>query len=243
MDSIRRCSVEDCERPHFGKGYCNTHYNRIRRNGTLELKQLEAIEATRRERRITEDCYIEGCDRRASRRFASIRVCGLHGKRFDRNGGFEATRKWGAPNPDKRQCVVTGCTELQDGNSEWCKMHGTRVRRNGDPNFFIPQSERNLPRGEKHHGWNHSGSYVAVHQRLKKVRGSADQYRCIKCDKNAAQWAYQHGDAAEQFDFLDGCKVPFSVNLEAYAPMCVQCHKRMDLEHINGKEKASGVLA
>lgn len=242
MESTRRCSVDDCERAHFGKGYCNTHYYRIRRNGTLELKTARAVQATLRERRITEECYIEGCSRLASRRCAGIRVCGMHGSRFDRNGKFDATRQWGAPNPHKRPCAVDDCDVLQDGNSDWCKMHGTRVRRNGDPLFFVHPSERDFPRGEDHPAWNHDGSYSAVHQRLRKRRGSARLHKCISCDKSAAQWAYQHNSVDEQHEVLEGCIVPFSTSLDAYAPMCVPCHKRMDLERINGEKKTSGIL-
>ncbi|WP_309317411.1 endonuclease VII domain-containing protein [Streptomyces salinarius] len=31
------CDVDDCERPHYGHGYCNTHLSRLRRNGTLDV--------------------------------------------------------------------------------------------------------------------------------------------------------------------------------------------------------------
>lgn len=39
----RTCLVQGCERTYFAKGYCNTHYYRIRRNGTLDLK-LKVLE-------------------------------------------------------------------------------------------------------------------------------------------------------------------------------------------------------
>ena len=34
----RGCVIEDCNKIHYGKGYCNTHYMRLWRNQTLELK-------------------------------------------------------------------------------------------------------------------------------------------------------------------------------------------------------------
>jgi hypothetical protein len=30
------CTVEGCDRPYLASGYCNTHYRRIRRSGTLD---------------------------------------------------------------------------------------------------------------------------------------------------------------------------------------------------------------
>ena len=34
---MRRCSVDECEKKHEAKGYCNTHYVRLKRYGTVEL--------------------------------------------------------------------------------------------------------------------------------------------------------------------------------------------------------------
>lgn len=31
-----QCSVEGCDLPHFGRGFCNTHYDRYRRRGTTD---------------------------------------------------------------------------------------------------------------------------------------------------------------------------------------------------------------
>lgn len=37
----RSCSVDGCERPHYGKGYCALHYQRMWRNGNLEIKRTK----------------------------------------------------------------------------------------------------------------------------------------------------------------------------------------------------------
>ena len=47
--TTRVCSVKGCQRKHFGKGFCNMHYLRVRRYGTTDLNSkgivflLEAI--------------------------------------------------------------------------------------------------------------------------------------------------------------------------------------------------------
>lgn len=37
MAATRICSVENCGKPHQGRGYCNMHYGRFFRNGHTEL--------------------------------------------------------------------------------------------------------------------------------------------------------------------------------------------------------------
>lgn len=39
--SMRLCKIEGCGRKHFGKGYCQLHYERIRRNGTIHIFPVE----------------------------------------------------------------------------------------------------------------------------------------------------------------------------------------------------------
>lgn len=38
---MRRCSIEECDNKHFGKGYCSKHYTRLRRNGDPNIVQYE----------------------------------------------------------------------------------------------------------------------------------------------------------------------------------------------------------
>lgn len=37
----RTCSVEGCDRRHYGRGFCNMHYNRVRRSGSTDLRTWE----------------------------------------------------------------------------------------------------------------------------------------------------------------------------------------------------------
>lgn len=34
---MKTCTVEDCGRQHYARGYCERHYARLRRNGDLDL--------------------------------------------------------------------------------------------------------------------------------------------------------------------------------------------------------------
>ena len=36
MRKVNYCHVENCTKPHVANGYCNTHYLRLKRHGTLE---------------------------------------------------------------------------------------------------------------------------------------------------------------------------------------------------------------
>lgn len=38
MDSIRTCSVDECERTHAARGLCLMHYKRMRRHGSVEFR-------------------------------------------------------------------------------------------------------------------------------------------------------------------------------------------------------------
>lgn len=37
--TAKRCSVEACQKKHYGKGLCNTHYMRLRRGGSLDARR------------------------------------------------------------------------------------------------------------------------------------------------------------------------------------------------------------
>lgn len=49
----RFCSVDGCDRPYYGKGYCRIHYGRIRRNGNIFLQAAK---------KYSEKCSLEGCE-------------------------------------------------------------------------------------------------------------------------------------------------------------------------------------
>lgn len=220
------CSVVGCQRPHFGKGLCNTHYCRLRRTGSVDLAP-RAVRSAPSARPLPQECDLDGCARPASRRVEEKRVCSMHAHRYERHGDFDTVGKlWGAPNPNKRICDAEDCARLEDGNSGLCKMHETRRRRHGDPLVFVHQSDRDLPRGDRHPNWTgRDATYRCAHQRVKRDRGPAKRSRCVDCGQAAAEWSYDGSDPAARHEEGKG---HYSLDLERYVPRCVLCHRRFD---------------
>ena len=171
-------------------------------------------------------CAISGCDRPAARNCNSMRVCRLHGNRWSRYGRFHLVKVNAPARPERLECTVDGCVKQDDGPHGLCKMHKARFDRHGDVNVVIPASERDH-RGETHHAWTgDQASYIAVHQRVRALRGSASKHSCVDCGGQAKQWSYDHSDVSERIS-EEGR--PYSLNLDCYHARCISCHKRFDL--------------
>lgn len=67
-------------------------------------------------------------------------------------------------------------------------------------------------------------SYVATHNKIRKVRGRANEYTC-PCGKQAESWAYNNASDQELVDDLGR---RYSRNLDDYAAMCNSCHQALD---------------
>jgi hypothetical protein len=159
----------------------------------------------------------------------------MHYKRHTRHGHFDETRRWHPKSGERRVCEADGCTVLEDGNCGMCKLHDTRRRRHGDPRTFIHQRDRNLPRGSDNHLWTgDEATYFAVHQRVRKARGSASTYVC-GCGRPAKQWAYDHSDPEQKYELIGATMTAYSIDVERYEAKCVRCHKRADMERIKAK--------
>lgn len=70
-----------------------------------------------------------------------------------------------------------------------------------------------------------SATYSGIHAALKRVRGKASAYRCIKCANGAHEWALVA--TGDNLPRSQGGQA-FSLNLDDYAPMCRGCHRRHD---------------
>ena len=84
-------------------------------------------------------------------------------------------------------------------------------------------------------------SYKAAHDRVRRLWGSASQYRCVTCNESAQQWAYDdpdfligHGGTRS---FTTGELIPMTYSQwpEFYMSMCRSCHKRKDLAARGGR--------
>jgi hypothetical protein len=68
-------------------------------------------------------------------------------------------------------------------------------------------------------------SYTQSHIRVHRLRGRAVEHQCQHCDRQAAEWAYDHADP----DALTSAKgQAYSLDPEHYLPLCRSCHRKFD---------------
>lgn len=142
----RTCSIDGCEKPAKGRGWCGMHYQRWIRHGAVEL--LVKIQVA---------CAVDGCENAAETRG----WCIMHYNRWWKHGDLGTAERQRRENT--LTCTVEGCTEPHrakgkcakhyyedykpkvfiacsiDGCSEpvrgrgWCRKHWQRWRKYGDP--------------------------------------------------------------------------------------------------------------
>lgn len=169
----RTCSVEGCEKPHFGRGLCQGHYMRLYRTGSVGSAPLV-------EKHPGALCSIGGCDAPAAAR-------------------------------------------------GWCQTHYTRWRRQGDP---LTVGTPRIRTGADHPNWaGDDATYSGLHIRLRRSLGPASAHPCaFGCGAIARHWSYDHVDPGER---VSSTGVPYSTDPAHYRPLCVPCHKRFDLDHLD----------
>lgn len=86
----KKCTATDCDRNarSSSSAYCEMHYYRLRRTGTVELRPRPprqprpARPRTPRVKREPQPCVIEGCDKTGTRNS----MCSMHAARVERHG-------------------------------------------------------------------------------------------------------------------------------------------------------------
>lgn len=75
-------------------------------------------------------------------------------------------------------------------------------------------------------------TYQTIHKRLYAKRGAARDHICTECGNQAQTWAYNHCSENERTELrsINGrsVQVVYSVDLDAYDPMCRPCHGKRD---------------
>ena len=74
----RRCEVVGCEREYHSRGFCNLHYRRKRRDGTLRNRPPN-----------DPVCSVAGCERE----YRAGGLCNMHSQRIERTGTTDQPRK------------------------------------------------------------------------------------------------------------------------------------------------------
>lgn len=217
---MKLCTVDGCHKPLRARGYCAAHWALWRKYGKPE--KLARI--------VYELCTADDCPNPPRSRTA--RYCEMHYYRLRRNGKLEVDH----PQRESRgECTVDGCGLDDCGPHGLCPKHRARQVRHGDPLAYRPNP---LPSGPDNKSWTgEQATNKAVHQRLRKLRGSARHYACVDCGGPAAHWSYDHKASDERYCPEHG---PYTTNLDHYEPRCVSCHKRYDLNKIKGSERRYG---
>lgn len=108
----RICSIPDCDRRHYARGWCAKHYSKWRRSGTPE-PTVWAKDG---------QCSIDGCGGAPDARG----LCSTHYNRWRRTGTTDTPRRINGAD-----CSVAGCGRPAKTRT-WCPAHYSRWRQYGD---------------------------------------------------------------------------------------------------------------
>ncbi len=82
------CSIEDCEKPRYCKGYCVMHYQRARKGKDMSAPPVPLGQGRRKYHNAT--CSVEGCERS---RTSGYEMCDMHYQRMHKHGDPSIVKK------------------------------------------------------------------------------------------------------------------------------------------------------
>lgn len=106
------CSYPGCKRPAHAKGYCQKHYDKVRRAGA------------RRSEGAGRKCKVSGC----GRPYHAKGLCQQHYDLYRKRSGAQPSAR--ADGQDPGVCVVPGCNKPHHAKG-YCKSHYSQLRRRG----------------------------------------------------------------------------------------------------------------
>jgi hypothetical protein len=200
----RICALPECERPHYGKGYCRLHWRRLVEHGSATWeppRQAEICIVDRCERpawardlcsthyqaarkRMTSrkthpSCHIEGCD--APRQAKDL--CDRHYRRL-RLYGDPLGVKQAEPKTVKSSvaCKICDCTgEAQKRG--WCGRHYLRWYKHGDPEWQRPTNAACIVDGCAQAPRSRYASMCDTHYCRFRRNGTLEVGQCISCQE------------------------------------------------------------
>lgn len=131
--SEHRCTIDDCERAHYARGWCGMHYKRWLRTGS----PIRGASPS--------SCAVDDCERQAKSRG----WCHAHYQRWRHHGDVRAH----VPLRSSGPCSVDGC-DRQRYARELCNTHYRRLLTTGDAR---PEQPIRIVTGE---GWDNHGYWV-----------------------------------------------------------------------------------
>lgn len=237
------CQVHDCTNKHQAKGYCSSHYSRVRRHG-----HTESIRGSKSPKL----CFLHDCDSRAralslcQRHYAQIK---RYGHIFNeqelaemrsvkrRNSKQASGWKWSEESRAafskklKGRRLNTGRTHFKKGHEPWntgmsgwlTESHRESLKRANTGNTYTKGIKRPYMTGENNPNWK--GGKVSQNYKdrrtfrknYQKEVFERDDYVCQKCKKRGGWLQVDHikgwSDHPELRFDIDNCQT-----------LCMSCH-------------------
>jgi len=112
---MKVCSIDGCDKKHYGHGYCNKHYQKWKIHGD------PLADKTKRRGK----CSVDNCDNP----HYGNGLCNKHYRRLVRHGQLDERPK---PKPEIRICLVDNCNGKNEAFG-YCQPHYRKFKRYGDP--------------------------------------------------------------------------------------------------------------
>lgn len=163
--SGRACSIDGCERTHWARGYCQSHYTRLLRHGDPLAHIPVMVKGTN-----GTECTVAGCERNPQ----SLGLCSGHRARFRLTGDVRAEIPLARYRVDE-PCSVPGCEARHYGHG-YCRLHMRRVLTTGQVDL-IPPAPLPVCQVAACDRTSRSAGYCGGHYEAARINGSAPTHR------------------------------------------------------------------
>lgn len=160
-------------------------------------------------------CKIDGCERTSAGRG----WCKMHWSRWRKHGDPLFVPVSGIDWNVKATCSVPDCGRPNHAHL-FCTMHLARYEKHGDPTVVGERLGRPLKGTQP--------TYAAIHKRVSRAKGPAQDHSCVDCGKTATSWSYVGGCRNELREIVQGHELAYSQNMALYEPRCTSCHRKFD---------------
>lgn len=111
LQSVRLCSVDGCNKKHFGNGYCSKHYYHIRKHGEIGLVNERSREHT--------VCTVDGCNEKHHGNGYCKKHYHRHYYHMKNGSNYQELVK---KREGREKCSVDGCDRVSFYNN-MCRKH------------------------------------------------------------------------------------------------------------------------